>query len=348
MAWHSEYRKWLSQTQSLENAQLVANHFGGTDWTPESISALCGNMRHESSINPNMYEYGYNWSSDRGFGLVQWTPRSKYWDWAVARNLPPREGDSQLARIDYEVENNIQWIPRSDYQNMTFAQFRQNSGNWSIDYLTEAFTWGYERPNSSAGWESMPARKAFARLCFETLDFSGSGGGGGGKPAKPTIPEAPITSKYGWRIHPVTGERDFHAGTDFGGNGGKPPIFATQSGEIVLNQWSDTAGWWVIIKHTGDSYFSRYLHLDSQSPLPVGTIVTKGQEIGTMGTTGTSTGIHLHFEVATSIEGFGTEAGTIDPEIYLKMDFGGGGNGDGGDKQKDIYHLLLSNALNGW
>lgn len=174
MAWISEYQRWLSEEESLNNAQMVVNHFVKTDWTKESLSALCGNMRHESSINPDMYEFGYDWSADRGYGLVQWTPRSKYWDWAVANNLDPRNGDSQLARIDYEVENNIQWIPRSDYNNMTFAQFRQNTGNWSVDYLTEAFTWGYERPNEEAGWNSMAGRKAFAELCYNTLDFSGT------------------------------------------------------------------------------------------------------------------------------------------------------------------------------
>lgn len=182
MVWISEYQRWLSESESLQNAQMVVNHFVGTDWTKESLSALCGNMRHESSINPDMYEFGYDWSADRGYGLVQWTPRSKYWDWAVSNNLDPRNGDSQLARIDYEVENNIQWIPRSDYNNMTFAQFRQNAGKWSVDYLTEAFTWGYERPNEQAGWDSMPGRKAFARLCLETLDFTGTGGGGNPNP----------------------------------------------------------------------------------------------------------------------------------------------------------------------
>src|SRR5699024_3723833 len=102
------------------------------------------------------------------------------WDWAVARGKNPRDGDAQLDRIDYEVANNIQWIPRSDYGGMTFAQFRANSGDWSIEYLTEAFTWGYERPNAAAGWDSMPDRKAFARLADNELDWSGPGGCGGG------------------------------------------------------------------------------------------------------------------------------------------------------------------------
>src|SRR5699024_3041195 len=162
MVWHDDYRVWLTESQSLDTAHMIVDHLlGNSGWNREAICALVGNMRIESSINPNMYEYGYDWSADRGFGLVQWTPRSKYWDWATARGLAPREGDSQLDRITYEVDQNIQWIPISDYGGMTFADFRANTGGWSIDYLTEAFTWSYERPAQSAGESSMPDRKAF-------------------------------------------------------------------------------------------------------------------------------------------------------------------------------------------
>ena len=174
MTWIDDFQRWLSESESLHNAQLVVNHFQGSDWTKNSLSAMLGNMRHESSVNPNMYEFGYSWEADRGFGLVQWTPRSKYWDWAVARGYAPRRGESQLARIDYEVENNIQYIPTSSYPE-TFAQFRASTKD--LDYLTNAFCWNYERPNRQAGEESMPSRIAFALRCYNELDWTGTGGG---------------------------------------------------------------------------------------------------------------------------------------------------------------------------
>lgn len=174
LTWNDTADDWLTEAQQLNNAQLVAYHFKGTDWTPEAISALCGNMAHESSLNPNIYEFGYNHSLDRGYGLVQWTPATKYIDWANANGLPYDKGDSQLARIDYEVNNNIQWIPIADFNDMTFAQFRANSGGWSSDYLTAAFTWSYERPARTAGEDSLPARQAFAAKCLSTLDWTGS------------------------------------------------------------------------------------------------------------------------------------------------------------------------------
>lgn len=178
MTWINTYQKWLTESESLKNAQKIVDYLyrDGKDWSKESISALIGNMRHESSINPNMYEYGYSWDDDRGFGLVQWTPRSKFWSWGSARGYSEkqlRSGDSQLARLDYEVENNIQWIPKeSNFNGLTFKEFRTNSRNLTVDELTEAFTWGYERPNQRAGEESMPLRKAFANKAFNSLDWS--------------------------------------------------------------------------------------------------------------------------------------------------------------------------------
>lgn len=186
MTWINEYRRWLSESESLHNAQLVVNHFKGSDWSKASLAGMLGNMRHESSINPDMYEYGYTWEEDRGYGLVQWTPRSKYWDWATARSLPQRSGNSQLARINFEVDNNIQYYPTTSYPE-TFKQFRENTFNKSVDYLTEAFTWNYERPNRQAGLDSMASRQAFAHRCFNELDWTGTGGGGGVKPTPSTV-----------------------------------------------------------------------------------------------------------------------------------------------------------------
>jgi LysM repeat protein len=172
LTWVTTEDAWLSEPSSLNNAQLVANHFAGK-WTKNAIAALCGNMRHESSLNPNIWEYGFNHSLDRGYGLVQWTPASKYIDWANANNLDYSLGDSQLARIDYEQQAGIQWIATADYP-LSFHEFTQSTA--SVDYLTQAFIWNYERPARSAGQDSTPDRVAFAQKCFDTLSFAGGGG----------------------------------------------------------------------------------------------------------------------------------------------------------------------------
>ena len=200
MVWVNEYQTWLTESQSLQNAQMVVNFLSGKDWSKEAIAALIGNMRHESSINPNMYEYGYSWGDDRGFGLVQWTPRSKFWDWGISQGYTEtqlRSGDSQLARIDYEVDNNIQYIAnghsaRYGYESkydFSFADFRQNTEGLTVNQLTEAFMWNYEGPAYSAGTGSLGERQAFANRAFNELDWSGTGNGGGGEePEEPEVP----------------------------------------------------------------------------------------------------------------------------------------------------------------
>jgi hypothetical protein len=194
MGWISINDTFLTTAQQMNNAQLTANHFKGTDWVKESLSALIGNMSHESSINPDMHELGYGDSPSRGYGLVQWTPMTKYTDWASSQGLDYTSGDSQLARIDYEVNNNIQWVANglqvrygmgSKY-NFSFADFRKNTQGLSVSDLTEAFMWNYEGPSYSAGTSSLADRQSFANQAYTTLDWTGTGSGGTGGNPPPT------------------------------------------------------------------------------------------------------------------------------------------------------------------
>jgi hypothetical protein len=183
--WINPLDTFLTNDQQMNNAQLVAYHFKGTDWTKESLSALIGNMAHESSLNPNMHELGYNDSPSRGYGLVQWTPMTKYTDWATSQGLDYSSGDSQLARIDYEVNNNIQWVAdglqvrygMGDKYNFSFADFRHNAQGLSVNDLTEAFMWNYEGPAYSAGTSSLAGRQSFANQAYTSLDWTGTGSG---------------------------------------------------------------------------------------------------------------------------------------------------------------------------
>lgn len=393
MVWINGFQDWLSDADSLKNAQKVVDYLytSGSDWKKESISALIGNMKHESSINPNMYEFGYDWTDDRGFGLVQWTPRSKFWDWGVSEGYSEselRSGDSQLARLDYEVDNNIQYIANGhqwrydmgDKYDFSFTDFRTNQPGLTVEQLTEAFMWNYEGPAYEAGTSSLSGRQAFALRAFNELNWSGGGDtdppdpppgtdiktieemiatlydfsngqfgnsyikgtktmdnmyklevtqafrdklGSGGTPdppdpqpdTGPVLPVAvgtPITERFGPRINPVTFEEELHNGTDWGGSL-DDDIYAVMSGEVVAVDYNDLRGHWVMIQHSGDVYYSKYLHLNSTS-VSVGQVVTKGSVIGKMGTTGQSTGVHLHLSITSE-----PESGWMDPEIYLGL-----------------------------
>src|SRR5690625_407887 len=325
--------RYLNMSEMTVNANYIWDYLSVRGWSKNAVAGMLGNMQTESTINPAIWQNLDEGNMSLGFGLVQWTPASKYIDWANSRGLVPSNMDSNLQRILWEVENNAQWISTNDYP-MSFQQF--TTSTQTPEYLAQAFLRNYERPADP----NQPERSTQARHWFNVVE----GGQGVVYPVFPTTAGLPITSPYGWRIHPVTGELDFHAGIDIGGNGINHPIYATQSGSVIENRWSDTGGWLVRIQHTADPYFSQYLHLMIQSPIPVGTLVERGQQIGIMGTTGTSTGIHLDFAIATSVDGFFTETGTIDPEIYLQM---GTTPPSTGGQVASLIQLLLSDRLHG-
>ena len=139
-----------------------------------------------------------------------------------------------------------------------------------------------------------------------------------GDPVFPTVKGLRITSKYGYRGDiGVPGASKYHWAIDIGGGGKTHPIYATQDGVVTHSGTYNSGGVYIIIKHTGDKYYSRYLHLVNNSAVVnIGQTVKKGQKIATMGNTGISGGIHLDFAISTNGT-FGTEADTIDPEVYL-------------------------------
>jgi hypothetical protein len=146
--WGNDYgsSNTLSQDQMEINALYIYSYLKHKGWTDNSIAALLGNMQSESAINPG------RWQSDRvggdssghGYGLVQWTPYTKYTEWCSSNGYgDPSEMDTNLARIIYEVENNIQWIATSVYD-MTFEDFSKSINASYI--LAKAFMLCYERP----------------------------------------------------------------------------------------------------------------------------------------------------------------------------------------------------------
>lgn len=171
MQWYDTFRAWLPQDQQLHNAQIAANYFIKLGWQKNAICAILGNMGHESGLNPNMYEYGYSWAANRGFGLVQWTPRTKLSSWCDSKGLDFRKGESQLERINFESKNGIQWLATRSY-NFSFDAFAHNNVKLDVNTLTAAFQRNYERPANPMA--SLASRQSFARLCESKLDFSGT------------------------------------------------------------------------------------------------------------------------------------------------------------------------------
>ncbi|MEH1873375.1 M23 family metallopeptidase [Nostoc sp.] len=105
---------------------------------------------------------------------------------------------------------------------------------------------------------------------------------------------APITSLFGWRIHPITGNQRFHAGTDLGAPTGTP-VLAAAAGQVETANWVGGYGLTVILNHKSAEQ-TLYGHM-SEILVQPGQWVQPGTVIGLVGSTGNSTGPHLHFEI---------------------------------------------------
>jgi len=112
---------------------------------------------------------------------------------------------------------------------------------------------------------------------------------GGGTWHWPTATPYIITSPYGWRWGKI------HKGLDISGTGRGSPIYAANNGVVTVAEYHSYNGYYIYINHN-NGYLTEYAHMDSLK-VKVGQVVEAGQVIGTMGDTGFSTGVHLHFGI---------------------------------------------------
>ena len=139
----------------------------------------------------------------------------------------------------------------------------------------------------------------------------GSGGGGSANASGsflwPVASYVYVSSRFGLRVHPITGKTKNHTGIDIASNQGTA-VYASDGGSVTLAGWNGGYGNCIMIEH-GNGYVTLYGHLSSIS-VSVGQTVSQGTTIGAVGSTGNSTGPHLHFEVLKN----GTR---IDPEQFF-------------------------------
>ena len=132
----------------------------------------------------------------------------------------------------------------------------------------------------------------------------------GGITWKMPISYTSFTSAFGWRIHPISGTSKFHYGVDLAAPTGRP-IYATRAGTVsVASYQAGGAGNYVQINH-GDGYRSIYMHM-THYIVSVGEYVAQGQVIGYCGSTGGSTGPHLHF-------GISYNGSYVNPANYIRI-----------------------------
>lgn len=133
--------KALTQTQMETNAKYIYSYLTAKGWTLNAIAGVLGNMQNESAMNPGRWE-GNNVGEGPGYGLVQWTPYSKYTNWCASSGYSdPSTMDANLARLIYELNNGLQYY-KNNYP-YTFKTFVKSTD--SPYTLACAFAFDYER-----------------------------------------------------------------------------------------------------------------------------------------------------------------------------------------------------------
>lgn len=183
----------------VENARFILQFFRDKGWTDEAIAGMIGNIHAESGIVADIDER----SGGGGYGIVQWTPKSKIVDWAKGKGLDHRKLTVQCMRIQWELENGYQFYSTTSYP-MNFREFTRSTKDPA--YLAMAFLYNYERPFSL----NQPGRGQLALAWFEKLVIGGDGSLSSGsntsgeKPASYTVKSGDtlsgIAAKYGTTV----------------------------------------------------------------------------------------------------------------------------------------------------
>ena len=228
--------------------------------------------------------------------------------------------DNQKTVDEYTAAKEDIEQKRDDLQDTQDEQKNyQESLNYKVDDLAAS------EAEQAALQESLEAYKAeseaeYDRISSEMQDVSnqiaelsrqaaanGSVPMGDGTLIWPTPSCTTTNSAYGYRVHPIYGTVKFHAGEDIPAGYGAE-ILAAASGTVVTAGWVSGYGNYTVIDH-GGGLMTAYGH-QSSFAVSVGDVVTQGQVIGYVGSTGNSTGPHLHFEVYVN-------GATVDPKSYF-------------------------------
>jgi len=355
----------LTMAQMKVNAQYILDYLTSRGWTKNSVCGMLGNMQSESTINPVRWQSDIIGNLSGGFGLVQWTPATKYIDWANSKGLNYKKINSQLERIQYEKKNNIQWDSNiAGYSFNTFSKSKKSASTLAMDFLH-----AYERPADP----NQPIRGEQAQYWYENLK-------GGSSSSGYQLAEFPMKI-----INISQGENGqySHKGTlciDFiNAPADKFPYYAPCDCTCLAKNTSDAYLIWrsdkqVMCADGEVRYITWSCFHEVGSPYSVGTKLKKGDLMGHSGIGGNVTGDHAHFNIINGYKytGFtqkpdyalaGTElhiydvwAISEDTEIVNGLGYDwktsdwqdGDDTGGGGNKINELTELLLCDALNGW
>lgn len=155
----SSSRDVLSWAQMQGNATYFYTYASSNypGWTLNAISAMLGNIQSEGIMNPSQWEYGRNKSTKYGYGLVQWTPATKFLGWADENGISRTSMGGQVERIGWEAANGAQWIETTKWP-ISFAEFL--GSDMAVSDLASAWLYNYERPKNPESTEEVRQSRA--------------------------------------------------------------------------------------------------------------------------------------------------------------------------------------------
>lgn len=158
---------YLNQSEMENNAEIIYNYFSNHGWSNNAICAMLGNMQEESSINPAIWE-GLN-PYQGGYGLVQWTPYTKFSDWYGTGWETAYDGE--MDRIEYEKANGIQWNPSRGDNEIGSGTYYQTFTDFAVsndapESLANQWCYKYEYPSV----RPQPIREQNARAWYNYFD----------------------------------------------------------------------------------------------------------------------------------------------------------------------------------
>ena len=284
-------------TEAEKRAWKIWTMLKARGYSEYAAAGILGNIQGEvgASMNPDTEQLG-----GPAYGIVQWDGSayplvgSPTWNGReyVQRLMNTagiqedyRSIEAQVKLLDWCMFNG-QWLGKVNPT--TVSGFKSINDAKSAAY---AFEMNFERPASAH-----PERQNYAQAWYDKLHGLTSPEPGGNFIC-PIQKPVTVTSECGWRKSPINNEQEFHNGIDLINGNPNTPIFSALDGEVVQAgaNYYDWYGNYVVIKHNNGKW-TGYAHL-SRIDVSVGQKVQKGAQIGLMGTTGPSTGEHLHFQI---------------------------------------------------
>lgn len=307
--------------------EKIWSFFMGKNFNKKAIAGIIGNIGQETggTYNPKTVQGG---GKGPGTGLIQWGDNADGGRWNQLEDWAAKEGKDKWTT---ETQMEWLWIEMNQQYHLNLFSRNLKKFNYStgsdtleafgkVDDIEDAMMI-FELTIERAGVKHYPRRLKYAQKAYDELkDWSPSMSTSNGVFVEPYKTKYRETSQFGYRIHPIHKTRRLHAGIDLAAGIGTP-IYPVANGKVVVNKYGSSSGYNVVVDHgvvKGNQVFSSYMHMNKKSSLKVGQTVTINTQIGEEGTTGDSTGSHLHLEIMELPAGSSySYRNHVDPKNYI-------------------------------